>query len=102
MQIVLGIALLAYVLFFATITLDEVRTGTVVAVGGAAALGAIFAFLLELPLFLFVLFKRPGSRLRVFWPMLIGSAAFVACFAAADSWVVHKLPYLHTIPVPAQ
>ncbi|ARU23073.1 cytochrome B6 [Ralstonia solanacearum] len=100
LQIVCGLALLVYVLFFANITLDEVRMGKIAVAGGGAALVAILALVLQLPVLIFTLLKRRDTRWRVLASMLIGVAVFVGLFEAADSWVVRKLPYLHTIPLP--
>lgn len=100
-QIVSGIALLIYVFFFATITLDSVRLGPLAVAGGGAALVAILALLLQLPLMVFVLLKRPGARLRVFGSMVVGVIVFIGLFESADTWVVHKLPYLHS-PLPGE
>ncbi len=101
LQILCGLALLIYVLFFANITLDEVRMGKIAVAGGGAAIVAILALVLQLPVLAFALFKRRDARWRVVASMLIGVVAFVGLFEAADSWVVRKLPYLHTIPLPS-
>ncbi|CBJ38913.1 membrane protein of unknown function [Ralstonia solanacearum CMR15] len=90
--VVIGVAFLAHVTLFATITLDEVRTGRLVAVGAVAVLSGALLMLLELPVALFVLFRRPGARLRVLASMTTGIVVFVGCYALADSWIVHKLP----------
>ncbi|ANH36290.1 hypothetical protein [Ralstonia pseudosolanacearum] len=98
--IVIGVAFLAHVTLFATITLDEVRTGRLVVVGAVAVTSGALLVLLELFVALFVLFRRPGARLRTLASMVAGIAAFVGCYALADSWIVHKLPPRHaSVPV---
>ncbi|SOZ14651.1 conserved membrane hypothetical protein [Cupriavidus taiwanensis] len=97
--IALGASFLIYVVFFAQISLDEVRTGRLVAIGGVTVVAGALLMLLEIGLTIFVLFRRPGIRLRAVASMLVGTMLFVGCYVAADSWIVHKLPHFNT---PAQ
>ncbi|WP_260392905.1 hypothetical protein [Ralstonia sp. SET104] len=90
--VLVGGAFLIHVTLFADITLDAVRTGRLVAIGGAAVFAGFLLVLVELPIAVFVLFRRAGARLRVFASMAVGIVVFVGCYALADTWLVHKLP----------
>ncbi|MGH1509527.1 hypothetical protein [Ralstonia solanacearum] len=81
-----------YVLCFAHIDLAAVRTGPIVAIGGAVIVLGTLLVLLELPLVLFVLVRRPGHRLRVTATMMLGLILFVASIAVTEKYTESKLP----------
>lgn len=89
--IAVSAAFTVYVLLFAKIDLAAVRTGPLVAIGGAVMiLGALIA-LVELPLVVFVLIRRPGYRLRVAATMALGVALFVASIVVTEAYTESKL-----------
>lgn len=85
-------AFTVYVRYFAHIDLAAVRTGPIVHIGGAVIILGALLVLLELPLVLFVLVRRPGRRLRVMATMMLGLALFVASIAATEMYTESKLP----------
>lgn len=81
-----------YVLLFAHIDLAAVRTGPLVAIGGAVIVSGLLIVLLELPLVMFVLLRRPGYRLRVIGTVAIGVVLFVVSIAVTETYSESKLP----------
>ncbi|MGL6156401.1 MAG: hypothetical protein ACRC1O_07300 [Ralstonia mannitolilytica] len=85
-------AFAVYVLLFAHIDLAAVRTGPLVAIGGLVMVLGLLIALAELPLVVFVLFRRPGYRLRVAATMAIGVVLFVASIVVTEKYTESKLP----------
>ncbi|QCX47761.1 hypothetical protein [Ralstonia pseudosolanacearum] len=90
--VAMSAAFTAYVRYVAHIDLAAVRTGPIVAIGGALMILGTLLVLLELPLVLFVLVQRPGRRLRVTATMMLGLVLFVACIAVTEKYTESKLP----------
>lgn len=90
--VAMSAAFTAYVLLFARIDLAAVRTGPLVAIGGLVMVLGLLIALVELPLVVFVLFLRPGYRLRVAATMVIGVALFAASIAVTEKYTESKLP----------
>lgn len=90
--VAMSVAFTIYVLLFASIDLAAVRTGPLVAIGGAVITLGLLIVLLELPLAMFVLLRRPGYRLRVVGTMAIGVVLFVASVAITEKYSESKLP----------
>ncbi len=92
MLVAMCAAFTVYVLCFAHIDLAAVRTGPLVAIGGAVITLGTLLVVLELPLVLFVLVRRPGNRLRVTATMVLGLILFVASIAVTEKYTESKLP----------
>ncbi|MEF9384095.1 hypothetical protein V4890_00425 [Ralstonia solanacearum species complex bacterium KE056] len=90
--VAMSVAFTVYVRYFADIDLAAVRTGPLVAIGGAVIVLGALLVLLELPLVLFVLMRRPGRRLRVTATMMLGLLLFIASITVTEKYTESKLP----------
>lgn len=81
-----------YVLLFAHIDLTAVRTGPLVAYGGAVIILGGLLLLLELPLLLYILLRRPGVKLQAALIVCLGAVLFVGCIVVTEKYTESRLP----------
>ena len=96
--VAVGVAFLVYT-FFAHVDLASVRTGALVFYAGLALAVALLLAVIQLPLVVFALVRRPAIRGRVALTFLAGVAVFVACYMYAGDRVERQLP---PVPRPGQ
>lgn len=77
---------------FAHVDLASVRTGPLVFYAGLAVFVAALLILIQIPLVVFALVRRPGIRLRIVVTFLAGVVVFVASFMFGGTWVDRQLP----------
>lgn len=88
----LGVAFGAYTVATPITTIDQVTTGPLVAVAGAALALACLLALIGLVLVLLALVLRAPGRWRIIASYCVGVAFFVGTFLLADSWAARHLP----------
>ena len=76
----------------AHVDLAAVRTGTLVVYAALALLVAGLLVLVQIPLVLFALLRRPGIRLRVVVTFFLGIATFAAGFMLGEDGMDRQLP----------
>lgn len=96
-DVLTGLLATAGVVFFtytmcAHVDLASVRTGPLVFYSALALLVAALLVLIQMPLVIFALVRRPGIRVRVVMMCLVGILVFAACFMLGEYWVERQLP----------
>ncbi|WP_426399589.1 hypothetical protein ACN9M1_25210 [Ralstonia sp. R-29] len=88
---IVGLVYLVHALF-ADVDLAAVRTGPLVFYAGLALFAAATLIVIQIPLVVFALLRRPGIRLRAVVAFLLGIAIFWGCFTLGENRIDRQLP----------
>ncbi|WP_439889754.1 hypothetical protein ACS7SF_10630 [Ralstonia sp. 25C] len=99
-NVLTGLLMAASVVFFVYalfvhVDLASVRTGAPIFYAGLALFIAASLTMVQLPLVVFALVRRPAIRIRVAVTFVAGIVVFVASFMLDGEWVERQLPPSH-------